>query len=574
MKIDIDYKNNWFLLDFEFNWTLINAVKEVDGRKWNATTKKWSIPSDLNALKQLRSECFWSKVDLVFTDAAEVKIKRLESDLKEQNVRSKKIESLKEVEDTSLDLSSYLTADLFPYQKIGHKFLEINNGVGIIADEPGLGKTIQAISYAAKYSKNVLVICPASLKLNWQSEIKKFARNATTQVLNSGDEICISKDTTKTHFIIVNFELLIARKKNAQPSTSIMKSISSIDCVIIDEAHRIKNIQAKTTKWVHKNLGEVQRRILLTGTPIKSRPIEYFSLLKFIDKKKWTNYIKYGMEYCNGYNGRFGYDFSGASNLIQLHRETSPYMIRRNKSEVLTELPEKIYTRTPIQMDKKQTKEYRALEAIYQSGAAGQKTAYHLAKLQEMKQLTSNVKVEAAKEIIQTMIDAGQKVVVFSQYVDITRNIYNTFFGKSVIITGETNQEDRHRAVTEFQNNDKQLVFCGTIGAAGVGLTLTASNNVLFIDLPWTPGDFEQACDRCHRIGQKNSVNIVMLECTDTIDEYIAGVLYGKQTVISKVLDNKNYVATTQISIMDEVIKMMSKKRTQAKKLARKGKLV
>lgn len=572
MQIDIDYKNERFLLSFKFDWTIIKAVKEVDSKKWNESTKQWSISSDLNALKQLRSECFWSKVDLVFTDAAESKIKRLERDVVERKAKNKEIESLKVIEDTNLDLSSYISAELFPYQKIGHKFLELNNGVGIIADEPGLGKTIQAISYATKYSKNVLVVCPASLKLNWQAEVHKFAKNATVQILNSGDEVCISQDTTKTHFIIVNFELLIARSKDAQPSSSIAKSIRLIDTVIIDEAHRIKNVQAKTTKWVHKNLGSIKRRILLTGTPIKSRPIEYFSLLKFIDSKKWSNYIKYGIEYCHGFKGRFGYDFTGASNLHQLHTETNPYMIRRNKAEVLTELPEKIYTRTPIQMDKKQIKEYTILENIYQSGAAGQKTAYHLAKLQEMKQLTSNVKVEAAKDIIQTMIDAGQKVVVFSQYVDITRNIYNTFFGKSVIITGSVSEDERHRAVTEFQNNDKQLVFCGTIGAAGVGLTLTASNNVLFIDLPWTPGDFEQACDRCHRIGQKNSVNIVMLECPNTIDEYISNVLYNKQTVISKILDNKDYKATTKVSILDEVIKLMSKKRTVAKKLAKKKK--
>lgn len=543
---------------FKYDTMLLGIVKELPDRKWDKKNKVWTVPLVPEIYEYSKKKFEKKFVDVEVDKSLK---KELETFYEKQNKSKRDRELIENVKNThykkNVGLKSLLFAELFPYQKTGHEFIKATDGKCIIGDEPGVGKTIQAISYCVKYSKKTLVICPASLKYNWQQEIAKFAHK-DSQVLSSGDEVDMTKQ-----FIIINFEILQARGHKHNPERHLIRLLNKgfFDTVVIDEAHRMKNLTTGWTKWIHRNLSKVQHRILLTGTPIKSRPIEYYSLLKFIDRDRWGNRMHYGMRYCGGYAGPFGLDFTGASHLDELYEETSPYIIRRLKKDVLLELPEKTYVRTPIHMTGKEKKEYDKMFKEYKEGMkdATNKTSYSLGQLQVLKQYTSKIKVKQAKEIIGDIIASGKKIVVFSFFVDIVKEIKEHFGSDACLFIGETNLKERDKMVKDFQNTEKIKVFAATVGAAGVGLTLTASDTVLFIDLPWTPGDLQQAADRCHRVGQKNAVTIIMLECIKTVDEYISETLEHKQAVISKALDNIQHTSIATTSILRDVVeKIMS----------------
>lgn len=554
-----------FNISFAYDQQLVDIIKELPDRSWDPTARVWTAPCDLETLNQIyKLQELWQ-----FTIDIDDSIKEDIADLyKTEEVQKRRIEEIKELKNktyTDVGLDGIIFGQLFPYQMAGHEFIKATDGKCIIGDEPGVGKTLQAISYAAKYCKRTLIICPASLKYIWQSEIKKFA-HVEAQVLSSGDRV----DPT-VPFIITNYEILASRTKGGYPEADILQLLKKdkktkqiqIDCVIIDEAHRMKSLATGWTKWIHKRLKDVPRKILLTGTPMKSRPMEFFSLLKFIDKQYWNSKTRYGLRYCNGKYTHFGWDYSGASNLDELYEKTIPYMIRRHKMDVIADLPEKTYIRTPMELDLKDQREYQYLLSEYLSSAQMQldKMAFNLEQIQKLKQFTSNIKVKQATEVITDLIAAGKKVVVFSFFVDVAKKIAENFYSQSLLFTGATPLDDRFKMVEDFQTKPQYKVFSGTVGAAGVGLTLTAADTVIFIDLPWTPGDLQQAADRCHRVGQKNAVSVIMLECKNTVDEYIAETLEAKQLVISKALDNIDASPIADTSVLKEVLSKLLQQR-------------
>ena len=573
-------------IEFEYDTQIINLIKSIPSAKWNKEIKIWSISNKSNFPLLLIDLFTKNKVTCV-CDSGFQKI--YETCFKKEGVKNENIEKISQSKtiESKVDFSKFLKIDPFGYQKEDFNFLQSINGCGILGLEPGLGKSLEAITYSTYNKHKSIVICPASLKWNWESEINKFT-DRTSRILNSNSKL---EHNEKSDYLIINYELLIERKnKNVdkRKSTLLERLIWLIEngkynCVIIDEAHRMKNMSAKSSKIIHKHFSKMQHKVLLTGTPIKSRPIEYFSLLKFIDKKRWNSKIEFAMRYCNPVKTRFGTDFSGSSNLEELYKETSPYIIRRLKSEVLKELPEKSYTIVPIHLTSSQETAYNRLEEniidTIDDIVTNDQTDQELTKdqsettltnkqrmvaignIHKVKMFTSDIKLQAAIEIIKTIIDGGKKVVVFTQYLRIMDGLKKAFSEKAVLFNGASTQQQRKDAVISFQNDKNTCVFIGSIFAAGTGLTLTAADTTLFIDEPWTSADKIQAEDRIHRISQLNNVQIITLLCTNTIDEHINNLLATKRDILAQVLDNKRDTTSSKTSILNDLIKIYRKKR-------------
>lgn len=284
-------------------------------------------------------------------------------------------------------------------------------------------------------------------------------------------------------------------------------------------------------------------------------------------------YIAYGMgsKNCAGFESPWGWDFDGASNLEELFTRISPFFLRRLKKDVLKSLPPKTFTNIPLELSDKEYREYKKIEKgvvddITKEGEGDEpeKLNNHLTNIHKLKMFTSQIKLKNAIDIIQDIIDADEKVVAFSQYVNIAQAIAEHFEDKAVVFTGKNNITEKQDAVDAFQKNPKIKVFSGTIGAAGVGITLTAASKLIFIDKAWDPSSNEQAADRIHRASSTASnIQIISMTCEDTIDEDIENLLTEKEKIITKALDNtvltKN-VNNVELSIFKQLVAKLREK--------------
>jgi len=320
---------------------------------------------------------------------------------------------------------------------------------------------------------------------------------------------------------------------------------------------------------------------LLSGTPFLNRPIELFNPLNILDPKNWHDYYSYSRRYCGGHQGRFGWDDKGATNIAELQERISPYFIRRTKKEILPDLPKKRFINMPVELDPKTQKEYQLAEDEFgeflvkikkktEKQAARSLQAEKLVKLGALRQLTSFGKIEIAKEIIEGIIENGEKVVVFSCYNEPVETLHKYFGDKSVLVTGKIEAEERDNIVNNFQQNKDIKIFFGGIKSAGVGINLTAATNVLFLDFSWVPGDHSQAIDRIHRIGSvAEYVTVYQLYTKKTVDEYMYKLLEKKQLLFDQLIDGAEIPAEMGKSYTSSIINAIERK--QKRKIVNMG---
>jgi len=463
--------------------------------------------------------------------------------------------------------------------------------------------SLSAFAYATKHRKKSLVICPASLKLMWKDEIAKFT-NEKAHLFKywpnkRSKEVNHSKDESLFH--VINYEGLssfikleykhVCQGNKLDPVTKQMKRCnadiinlsktmkecpicsgkktfktrihgveyfktkegeyldpSDYELIIIDEFHRMKNPKTDWTQVIKRSFAEIPRKLLLSGTAIKSRPIELFVPLNFLDPKTWNDRHAFGLRYCAAYEDNFGWIYDGVSNTEELYNRIAPIYLRRLKKDVLPELPPKTFTEIRVELDPSELREYTKLETatkkvVDSTGDIGEgekevpKT--FMEKIHQIKLFTETVKLDRATELIKDVIDSKDKIVLFFDYLPTAQRIKDLFGDRAVIRTGSMKETEKHDAVKKFQNDKSVNVFGGTIMSAGVGITLTSANKLLFLGQAWTPADMEQAEDRIHRASTKHdNVQIITLLCDDTIDGYIYDFLRKKHQVVSKVLDN------------------------------------
>ena len=362
---------------------------------------------------------------------------------------------------------------------------------------------------------------------------------------------------------------------------------SEFDVLIVDEAHYLKNQKARRSKMVFgipaspklRAAGvpdvpgiRAKRRIFLTGTPIANRPAELFPLISYLDPISWPDFFRFAVRYCNGHRRQFsstksGWDFSGASNLEELQEKLrSTIMIRRLKKDVLTELPPKRRQVIELTPDESGREALRAELDAYKSHAedeiAGLEAEAELAlaaddpasyanavarlekgssaRFEEISALrleTARAKIPVALEFIREAAEESAKVVVFAHHKEVVRALAKEFGEEAVILVGDTPMIERQEAVDRFQRDPNVRIFIGSIMAAGVGITLTAAAHVIFFELDWVPGNVSQAEDRCHRIGQKESVLVQHLVLEGSLDAIMAKKIVAKQNVIDRALD-------------------------------------
>jgi SWI/SNF-related matrix-associated actin-dependent regulator of chromatin subfamily A-like protein 1 len=431
---------------------------------------------------------------------------------------------------------------------LNHQLEAIEKLVGskrfILADDMGLGKTTATIIAALETGvKKILIICPASLKLNWQREIENYTDRSI--YIAEG-----KKFSTEHDFVIVNYDILknfydIKDKENS------LITKSGFDVIILDEAHYVSNGQAKRTKLVNSFCKNPKYLWLLTGTPMTNRPINYFNLLNLIESPVSQNWMAYAIRYCQGYQFTAGnrkiWNVSGASNLEELRDRTSRQVLRRLKTEVL-DLPDKIIS--PVYMRLK-SKMYEALMGEYyewydRNQEERKSLTVQFSKLMKVRQIIADEKVKNTIELAENILEQGKKVIIFTNFTNSLNKITEHFKKKAVKLDGSSTKPSRQKAVDDFQEKDKIQVFVGNTKAAGVGITLTAGEAVIFNDISFVPGDMEQAEDRAYRYGQKNSVSIYYPLFENTIESVIYDMVNFKkqniQTVMGDNLDTGDFV--------------------------------
>lgn len=435
------------------------------------------------------------------------------------------------VKNVEIDFDKYNHRPLLEHQKEAVKTL-CENKKYILADDLGLGKTTSAVVASLEsQSKKILVICPASLKINWKREIENYSDKTIS--------IVEGKKWEDADYVIINYDILKNFHSLEKDVESIIRN-SGFDLIIVDEAHAICNTQAQRTKLVNDIAKITDKVWLLTGTPVTSRPINYFNLLNLVDCNVAQNWMAYVKRYCNGYQFRAGnrkiWNVSGASNLEELYERTKPFVLRRLKNDVL-DLPEKIIT--PVYM-RLRSKEYEDVMGEYyewyDKGGESDSLTMQFSKIAKVRQIIANEKVAQTIELCENILDQDKKVIIFCNFTDSLNTIYNHFKKVAVKLDGSTPKGERQDAVDKFQTDDKVKVFVGNIKAAGVGLTLTAAETVIMNDLSFLPSDHSQAEDRAYRYGQKNTVVVYYPLFENTIEGIIYDILDKKKRIINTVM--------------------------------------
>jgi len=425
-------------------------------------------------------------------------------------------------------LPEKLLKALYKFQVDGINFGISHHCRFLLADEMGVGKTIQAISlsYIYRDSWPVLIVCPGSMKYSWKGEIQTWLglKDHRINIINSSRQ----RISAEAYFYIISYDLV----KN------ILKKLKQMtfDFVILDEAHSIKNKDSLRAKKILPIAVRAKRLILMTGTPLLAKPLEGYPLLYALRPDLFCYFKKYAYRYCDPQPTPFGYSWSGTSNTKELHWILSTLMVRRLKKEVLNNLPPKRRQKVFIKADPDIIGEIKKVKTQIK-GRKGTLDAYTM---------TGKAKIEGACEYISDLLDIDQKFIVFAYHYDMLNKIESLMKEKHVEyirIDGNTQQDKRYDYVKNFQHNENCKVAILSIVAASTGITLTSASLVIFAELTWTPSIMIQAEDRAHRIGQNNDfVDIKYLYGPETLDDFILDRLQKKLTIVSTTLDDKKEV--------------------------------
>ena len=467
-------------------------------------------------------------------------------------IKSHKIENVK------IDYTKYSHRPPLEHQKIAIEKLAGSKRY-ILADDMGLGKTTSTILAALETgAKKILIVCPASLKINWQREIENYSDRPV--FIAEG-----KKFSTDHDFVIVNYDIL----KNFHDSDPKKKDESLLsqgkfELVILDEAHMISNVQAQRTKIINSFVRKVDRVWLLTGTPMTSRPMNYYNLLNLIESPVAQNWKAYAIRYCQGFQFTAGkrkvWNVSGASNLEELRDRTSKQILRRLKEEVL-DLPDKIIT--PVYLRLK-SKEYEDLMGEYydwydKNPDESSSLTVQFSKLMKVRKVIANEKTKQTIDFAENILEQGKKVIIFTNFTDTLQTIYQHFGKQAVYLDGSCSNSMRQQSVDSFQNDEKIRVFVGNLKAAGVGLTLTAAEVVIMNDLSFVPAEHAQAEDRAYRYGQKSNVLVYYPLFENTIEGAIYDILNRKKEIIRTVMGDG--VTENTGDIVEEILNLINKRR-------------
>ena len=524
---------------FDFDMRIVEVIRSFSTKFWNAEDKIWELP--LNKLTELTTKIDWCEFDITADEYV----------------------TLEKPEVKVPDNFNFKT-NPYDHQIVGFNY-GLQNDRWLLGDEMGLGKTKQVIDIAVakklqKGYKHCLIVCGVNgLKWNWRNEVYTHS-NESAYILGQkvkGNKISIGSNKDKlndvknlanidSYFIITNVETL--RDETINEELQKLCKDGTIGMIAFDECHKAKNPTTQQGKGILKLQAETM--IAMTGTPLMNNPMDLYIILKWLGYEKHAFY-SFKKHYCV-MGGFGGYEIVGYKNLDELQEQLDDIMLRRKKEEVLN-LPEKTYIEEYVEMSEAQKKIYNEVTNEIKDNIDQISIAPNpLAELIRMRQATGftgilsstvqeSAKLDRMEELVEEAKENGKKVVIFSNWTQMTDVIYTRLTTKGfriAQITGETPDAQRQSIVENFQTGRYDAII-GTSGAMGTGLTLTAGTVEIFLDEPWNMALKEQCVDRCHRIGQKDNLTIYTLMCKDTIDERIHEIVEQKGEMANAIVDGK-----------------------------------
>lgn len=545
-------------LQFPYNVEILNAVRELPDRYWHADNKEWEIP--YGRLNDILMQFPHEETSLYGDIYQAEQVQHPVTHDYEYNFKTKP----------------------YSYQLDGFKY-GMNHNNWLLADSQGLGKTKQVIDIACAKKQyfgyeHCLILCGVNgLKWNWQKEVgihsdesayilgQKTRKNGHVYIGSSEDKLeCLNRIDELPYFIITNVETLRYGVKTGKrikkgntwadetvyPITDKLAELcknGKIGMVAIDEIHKCKNTKSQQGEQMLRVVAE--SNIAMSGTPLMNKPFDIYIILKWLGYERHSLY-QFSNHYCM-YGGFGGHEIVGYKNLQELNTNLESVMLRRLKEDVL-DLPEKVYIDEYVEMDTQQTKVYNSVRnGIITEIADGVKYDNPLSMLIRLRQATGytgiitpngkdSAKMDRLEELAEEIVENGEKFVVFSNWTSMTDVLeerlekYNP-----VVVTGDTPDELRTWAMEAFQKNPNCKCIIGTIGALGTGFTLTAGNNVIFLDHPWNRALYDQAVDRCHRIGTTKTVTVYNLLTKNTIDERVWEIVNEKGALSDAIVDGR-----------------------------------
>lgn len=411
-----------------------------------------------------------------------------------------------------------------PYQYEFIRAIERWGGTALLADEPGLGKTIQSIMWMQYHvmSRPAIIICPASLKENWYREIKNWMYEPKVVILNGRKPY----DVSDYNILILNYDIVAA-----WADVIIEKKPSML---IVDEIHKIKNRKKIRSQAVAKIRKHCSYILGLSGTPMESRTSELFNVLKLIKPELFPNFIEFAKIYCGAEEGEFGWEYSGSTNVEQLnHILMSTVMIRRTKHQVQDYLPD--ITRVIIPLDIDNRDEYnKQLKLGFGSGIRQMGFAYD-----DLKRVAVRGKLNQVRDWVSDFLESGEKLVLAAHHIFTLDFLEQAFADVCVRVDGRVRPAHRQGLVDKFASDNKIRLIIGNMEVISLGFNgMTVASNVAIVELGWTPAEHIQLEKRVDRDGQTSStVTAWYLVARDTVEEEIAEVLNEKQRIVEKVVD-------------------------------------
>jgi len=578
-------ENEFFFIEFDYDAKLVEFVKKIPTRKFDSFSKRWKIHADHITAKYVDS--FARKLNFNVDQSAKDYIDKM--------IYSK----------FTVEIPK-LKRELREFQKEGVMYA-IKYQRCFIADDMGVGKSGESIA-AVETTKSYpcLIICPSSLKLNWKKEISLWLDNRSVKVIEGlikvDYEIVDNKKIVVGYkmpdydadFVIINYDILYRDKRISKlenPNNIIIPDHKDLlkqipfKSIIIDESHLCSNHKSLRTKAVKEIAKKIKYRFALSGTPILNKPRELIAQLDILDRlDSLGGFWEFATRYCNAKEGNFGWDLNGSSNLDELHeRLKTTCFIRRKKEDVLSELPEKQRIMLPVEISNRDEYEkvsknfvkwmknnlmsneeyYEELKKIdyltesQRKQILENKVKYKLnkillaetaVKIEKLKQIAAKGKLNKIFDFIDNFLSYDEKLIIFAKHKEIYNKIIERYKDISVHVVGGMSTQQKNNSVEKFKTDENTKLFIGAINAAGVGLNLTESNTVIFVEFDWTPAIHEQAEDRAHRIGQKDFVKCYYFYGENTIDEYILEIIEEKRKITLNVSDGKNLELENDIS--------------------------
>lgn len=549
LKNNILVKKSAFV-SFDYNPEIVSFIKKMGTRVYNPDNHKWEMP--INNIIGLCNKF----------ENEEIQISGIYEDLHKQEF------------EIDIPKDYIFKTKPFNHQIDGVRF-GLNKKKFLLCDDQGLGKTFQIINWVGCLEKTdtinkVLIVCGVnSLKYNWQSEISIHSdekgwvlgtrfRKTTGKAYEGStkDKLEDLDNLPDCRYIITNIETLragaekISKTKYHFPIAEKLQELcknGTISVIAFDECHKSK----EPTSLQSRAMINVQAKymVAMSGTPLMNNPLDLYFPMKWLGYENHSFY-QFKQHYCK-LGGWGGSQVVGYKNLEEIRAMMDNIMLRRLKTEVL-DLPEKIRKIEYVDMTPKQSKIYKEVYNGVMSDLQKIKFSNNpLSMMIRLRQATGwtgiisdtiqeSAKMERMIELVQEIVASGQKAIIFSNWESMTEvareklKSYNPAY-----ITGATKADERMKEVERFQTDDKCKVIIGTIGAMGTGLTLTAAQNVIFLDSPWNMALKAQAEDRAHRIGTKGTVSVITLCCRDTIDERIEELVEKKGQIADALVDGK-----------------------------------